>query len=66
MERDGGDIQFPLLTAMVESVDVLQDVLLLMAAQVHQPLGNSVKHESIVGIGRMAKEKLHMGRPNRL
>jgi hypothetical protein len=39
---------------MVESLDVLQDVLVLMAAQVHQPLGHGVKHEGIVGIGGMA------------
>lgn len=53
VDANGGDIQFAARGALVQSLDVLKDMLELIAMSRNQPLSEAIKHECIIGIGRM-------------
>ena len=55
VDADRGDVQLAARGAFVQRLDVLEDVLELPAARVDLVLGERVKHERIVGIGRVAQ-----------
>ncbi len=57
MDADGGDVQFAAQGTLVQSLDVLQDVLETIAPHRDQVLRQRVKHERIVRVGRMAKRE---------
>ena len=57
MDADGGDVQFAAQGTLVQSLDVLQDVLETIALHRDQVLRQRVKHERIVRVGRMAKRE---------
>ena len=64
--RDRGDVQFAARGALVQRLDVLQDVLELPAARVDLVLRERVKHEGVVRIGRVAEgENVRFGRHGR-
>ncbi len=64
VDRDRGDVQFAARRALVQRLDVLQDVLEPPAAGLDFVLRERVKHERVVGIGRVAErqELRHAGR----
>ena len=59
VKGNGGDIQFACLATAVESLDVLQNMGEIVPTQIDQILRHGIEHEGIVGIGTVAKKKLH-------
>ncbi len=55
VDRDGGDVELGPRGALVERLDVLEDVLEFVARRREQVLRQRVKHEGVVRIGRVAK-----------
>ncbi len=45
----------PLHGALIEGLDVLEDVLELVGAGVDQVFGQAVEHEGVVGVGGVAE-----------
>ncbi len=57
VEADGGDIEFAARGTFVERLDILQNVLEAEAVRGNQILRQRIKHESVIGIGRVAKRQ---------
>ena len=51
MDADRRDVQLAAAGPLVQRLDVLQDVLKIVAAVIDQSLGQAVKHERIVRVG---------------
>src|SRR5439155_15922977 len=58
VKADGRNVELATRGPFVERLDILQDVLKTEAARRYQSLRQSVKHEGIVRIGRMAERQL--------
>ena len=50
MDADRGDVEFPAGGALVQGLDVLEDVLELIPARRDQVLRQGIKHEGVVRI----------------
>ena len=57
VDADGGDVEFAARGALVQRLDVLQNVLEPEAVRRNQTLRQRVKHEGVVGVGRMAERQ---------
>jgi hypothetical protein len=62
VNADGRDVQFAVRRALVERLDVLQNVLELKAMRRNQVLRQPVEHESIIRVGRVAQCQFLRGR----
>src|SRR5262249_30979288 len=57
MNADGGKVKFTPGGALIQGLDVLENVLEPKALRRDQSLGQSVKHERIVRVGRMSERQ---------
>jgi len=57
VDADGGDVEFAARGSFVERLDVLQDVLETEAVRGDQILREGIKHEGVIGVGRMSKRQ---------
>ena len=57
MDADGGDVEFAARGALVQRLDVLQNVFEAEAVRRDQTLRQRVKHEGVVGVRRMAERQ---------
>ena len=55
-------MEFPAKRALVERLDILQDVLEAVSEQVDLALRHGIEHEGVVGIRGMAEQKRGGGR----
>jgi len=55
VDRDRGNLQLAAASPLVESLDVLKDVLEPVWAGVQQVLGKPVEHEGVIGVWGMAE-----------
>ena len=61
VDGDGGDFQFATQGALVEALDVLENVLELVGSGGKFIAGQGIEHECVVGIGRMSQAKKNGG-----
>ena len=57
VDADGGDVQLTAGGALVQCLDVLENMLEAEALRGDEFLRQSVEHEGVVGIGRMAESE---------
>ena len=57
VDADGGDVEFAAGGALVQGLDILEDMFELKAVGRNEPLRQPVEHEGIIGVGRMAKSQ---------
>ena len=57
VDADGGDVEFAARGALVQRLDVLQNVLEPEAVRRDQVLRQRVKHEGVVGVRRVAERQ---------
>ena len=57
VDADRRDVEFAPAGPLVQGLDVLQDMLEVVAAVIDQPLGQTVKHERVVRIGRVPQRE---------
>ena len=55
MHREGSDFQLAAEGALVERLDILQDVLEAQSFGVNAVVREAIEHEGVVGIGAVAK-----------
>jgi hypothetical protein len=60
----GGDVQLAPGAALVERLDVLEDVLEFVAARIDLALRHRVEHEGIVRIGGVSEGQVFVRRHN--
>jgi hypothetical protein len=57
VDADGGNVEFAARGAFVERLDVLQNMLETEAVRRNQIFRQRVKHEGVIGVGRMAERQ---------
>jgi len=57
VNADRGDIEFATGGALIQGLDVLQDVLKVKAVRGNEFLGEAIKHKGVVGIRRVTERQ---------
>ena len=66
VDADGGNVEFAARGALVQRLDVLQDVLKMKTVRRNQILRERVKHEGVIRVGRMAERQSRFFHPRKL
>jgi hypothetical protein len=66
VDADGGNVEFAARGALVQSLDVLQNVLKMKTVRGNQIFRERIKHEGVVRVGRMTKSQSRFFHPRKL
>jgi hypothetical protein len=66
VDADGGDVEFAARGALVQRLDVLQNMGEMIAVRRDEVLRQRVKHEGVVRVGRVAEGQGRLFHPQKL